>query len=363
MNGRTLIVVAVIAIVAAVMAAIGQRGEGQRGGAGSEIGEPFLPRLAASLDAVNEVGIVAPGGDTAVTLRRTPERWVVAEADDYPADIGKIRAALTDLAEAEIVERKTSDEAFYSRLSVEPIDDPAATGVEVRPRADGADLPAVVLGDTQGSSYRFARKADEATSYLIDRDPELPRDPTQWVVPDIVDVPSARVERVDISHADGEELVIRKATRDATNYTVEAVPEGRELQYASVANVTGNALRELKLTGVRDADAAERGVISEFWTYEGLVVTVTGIVDDDERWITVAARFDADQAARFATEAVDEGVGQAETDVASADPVTEAREINARVSGWRYRIAEHQYDQMTRRMSDLLQPADQPDDE
>jgi hypothetical protein len=34
----------------------------------------------------------------------------------------------------------------------------------------------------------------------------------------------------------------------------------------------------------------------------------------------------------------------------------EAAEIHRTVGGWRYRIAGFQYDQMTRRMADLLKP-------
>ena len=34
--------------------------------------------------------------------------------------------------------------------------------------------------------------------------------------------------------------------------------------------------------------------------------------------------------------------------------MSEAQRINAKVGGWRYKIAGFQYDQMTRRMADLL---------
>jgi hypothetical protein len=40
----------------------------------------------------------------------------------------------------------------------------------------------------------------------------------------------------------------------------------------------------------------------------------------------------------------------------AADPTAEAERINAKVGAWRYKIASFQYDQMTRRMSDLLKP-------
>ena len=36
------------------------------------------------------------------------------------------------------------------------------------------------------------------------------------------------------------------------------------------------------------------------------------------------------------------------------DPESEARELNERLNGWRYQIAAYQFDQLTRRMDDLL---------
>ncbi len=41
---------------------------------------------------------------------------------------------------------------------------------------------------------------------------------------------------------------------------------------------------------------------------------------------------------------------------AAPDPAAEAGRINAKVGPWRYKIATFQYDQMTRRISDLLKP-------
>jgi hypothetical protein len=52
----------------------------------------------------------------------------------------------------------------------------------------------------------------------------------------------------------------------------------------------------------------------------------------------------------------DAGAKPADAD-AKPDPTAEAQRINARVSAWRYKLATFQYEQMTRRMNDLLKPA------
>jgi hypothetical protein len=76
---------------------------------------------------------------------------------------------------------------------------------------------------------------------------------------------------------------------------------------------------------------------------------VTGTERDEESWITLEASADA-TAATAADAAPAEGAAPA------ADAAAEAARINAKVGGWRYKIASFQYDQITRRMADLLKP-------
>lgn len=363
MSARTLGFLIALAAASVLLAVVGQWLE-RGGGSGSvdgAVGTTFLPGLEDELNAVERVEIVGAGGEPVATLERSDGVWTVAEEDSYPADVAKIRDALVALAEARILEEKTSNPAFYDRLGVTSIDDPEARGVEVRIWGDDREYAAVVLGDAASGNDRFARRADESVSYLIDRDPELPTTAAQWTRPEILNVASNRVQRVEIMHADGERLVISKSARDQANFTVEDIPEGRELQYATIANVTGGALRELRLEAVArlEDDPPLPAVMSEFRTFDGLVVTVEGRLYGNEPWVNFSARFDADQALAFAEEPVEDDVA----DAAPSDDsmIEEAADIEARVSGWRYRIPEYQYDQMTRRMDDLLRAPEEPD--
>jgi hypothetical protein len=132
------------------------------------------------------------------------------------------------------------------------------------------------------------------------------------------------------------------------------VPEGRELSYPGVANVVGNSLRELNLEDVEPAAApADKPTIVELRTFDGLVVHVTGSKGSDASWITLEASVDAAQAAAAPPPAAP-AEGAAAATPAAADPNAEAARINAKVGGWRYKIAGYQYDQMTRRLADLL---------
>ncbi|HEX5046651.1 MAG TPA: DUF4340 domain-containing protein [Gammaproteobacteria bacterium] len=336
-------------------------------------GSAFVPGLDSALNDLERVSLVKAGNEAVATLELRDGAWVVAEKNNYPADVAKLRQQLRALADAKILEQKTSTPELYDKLGVADVSAPAATGIAVSFTATGKQLPTIILGDAQGTKYRYARRADEKQSYLLDKDPNFPHATGQWLAPTIVDVKGERVQQVVIKQPDGETVTLSKANATAQNYEVTGVPKGRELLYPGVANVTGNALRELNLEDVQPAAgaAAEKPVQVEFRTFDGLVIDVTGTKQDDAAWITLASRYDAEQAARFAPppaappaaadpnlppEANPPAAEGASPATSAAERAAEVEQINKRTAGWRYKIAAFQYDQMTRRMSDLLKP-------
>jgi hypothetical protein len=351
---RAAAIVAALAVLAVVLAVVGQRGGAPATGTGSLL----VPGLAEALNDIERVVVTRAGGETVATLVRGATGWTVAEKAGYAADVAKIRQALVSLSEARIVEAKTADPAFHDRLGVEAIEAPTATGVAIALEGP-ATFPVLVLGDSPKSTSRYVRRATEQASFLIDRNPEIPSTTADWLVTEILDVPGASVKSVTIKHSDGEEIALSKTDPAETGFTVAAIPAGRELSYAGVANVIGNALRELKLDDVTPAptESAAPTSVTEFRTFDGLVVTVTSTLDGEAAWLTFAADAEpttvapADEGA--SAPSVEPG-GEPAAEAASPDPAAQAAAINARVTGWRYRIPEYQHGQLTRRWADLL---------
>jgi Domain of unknown function (DUF4340) len=378
MNSRNFTILVVVAAVLAVLAFFGLSRNDTKSIAGGSAGTLLLPDLAAHLDDVNQVLVDGAGGKRLATLQSANGAWTVDERDGYSADAKKVGALLIALSETKIVEEKTANPDFYSRLGVEPIDTPEATGLELT-LVEGDSRSSVVIGNTYGSSERYARIADHDQSVLVDHNPDVPRDAKDWVQKQIISVASKRIQRVRITHADGEELVLSKGSPNETNFTVEDIPEGRELQYAGIGNVTGTVLQDLNLDDVaRQGEAAAKpDVVSRFSTFDGLIVTVSATAaEGEDPWLTFSAEFDPEQAAAYApSPAADQpDAGAADADTKNADTApsdaakpdaeksaaekpdiaAEAAAINARVSGWKYRIPSYQYSQLARRMDNLL---------
>jgi hypothetical protein len=349
MSKRTVAILLAAFAVLLVLVLAGER----RSGAPAGTGEPLVAGLAGALGDLERVTVTKANGEVVATLEKRADNWVVSDKHGYVADAGKLRQALTALGEAHLLEQKTANPELYGRLGVEDVTTPSAAGISVAFSAPGRELPTIILGNAEGAKFRYARRAGEMQSYLIDRNPDVPRGAAQWVDSVIIDVRSERVREVAITHPDGEVVRISKSGPELANFEVANVTTGRELSYPGVANVIGNALRELNLEDVEPVGDApvEQPTIVEYRTFDGLVVKVTGIERNEENWITLEANVDA--AATPPPAPVADGATAA---AAPADVNAEAARINAKVGGWRYKVASFQYDQMTRRMADLLKP-------
>jgi len=322
----------------------------------------LLPGLEESLNAVTAVRISQ--GESSVTLERGDDAWTVADRDGYPADVAALRSALVALAEAERLEAKTANPDRHYALGLA-----GEESTRVSLAGDDVDT-AVILGSVAQQSNRYARLDGEDRTWLIDRNPELPAGPTEWLVAGLVDVKAADVVSVEIRHADGETIRI---ARDAESDRLAAVnlPEGRELSYASVVNPVGGALGNLELEDVRPADGvdAEPDVTAAYRTQDGLIITLERHPVDDESWYAIEATAEPPEE-EPALEAADAADDETVEDAASGDEQTEtpppeerAAAVNAITSGWLYRLPDFKNEQLTKRWEDLLAPLDEDGDD
>ena len=334
-------------------------------------GELLVPELKARLNDLDSVTITDAEGQ--LTLVRENEAWRVRDRSGYPADTATLRQVLLAIADARKVEQKTANPSLYDRLGVQH---PAEGGDGVLIEASAPQFGfALILGDAAQGDYRYARLPAEEQSWLIDRNPELPGEINGWLRSDVVDIGSAEVRSVAIRHTDGETIRLGKDNSEAGTFTVEEIPDGRELSYPTVVNGIAGALGNLTLEDV--ARVGEGGFTPTthitFVTFDGLQVEVTTGELDEQHWITVAASTvpvdkaaapapaeaepagaEPESAAADDQAATPDAEAAAEEETAAPTPAERADAINTRTAGWRYRIADYKADQLTRRWEDIL---------
>lgn len=327
MTRRTLQTLAAI-IVGLVLLLLALRGNDVH--ESGPVGEPALPDFASVANDISKVRIVRPSGGEGVTLHLKGDLWAVSARDDYAADIGKLRQLIIALADARVLEEKTSNPEQYDKLGVGDPEE-GGTGTKIIATTPEATY-SVILGNVAQGEYRYARPTDQATSYLIDQNPDLPKTVGDWLLPDIVDIGSAAVRRVVITHADGESIVVEKSDSDQTDFVVAGVPEGRELSYATVGNGVAGALGSLKLEDVRKTTAEAVATTTVFETWDNVTISAKITAGNEQSWVSFAA----------------------ETNSEESGDTDRVAEINARVSGWQYRLPDHKKNLLVRRWDDIL---------
>lgn len=303
----------------------------------------LLPKLAEQVNALDWVQVISAGDQVVATLERGDQGWTVKEANGYAADWERLRGVLAGLAQARVLEPKTANAAYYDRLGVEDIGDEDAQGVLVRFGEDSG-VAAVIIGNAaQGRSGQYARLADSADSVLLDREIDLPGVLEDWLDRGIIDIADSELVEVEIRHPDGETLRITKVSADDPDFSLQDIPDGREIQSNWAVNSLAGALNSLELDDVmpRPESLPDSAVAYRALGADGLVVEAhwfeQNAEDESQSWLVIEA-----SAGDEATEAI----------------VERAALINQRASGWAYRVPDYKFDSATKRLEDVLKDVD-----
>ncbi len=325
MNSRTLGIIAagaLLLIAALVFLEIRDQGDSRKNGM------LLFPGLKQQINDINSVTIRQPGDTAPIVLSNSSGRWVVASRDDYPADIVRIRNILVALADAKIVEEKTANPELFGRLGLTSPDAEGGNGVMLGISLGDTEFE-TILGNAAQSSYRYARIPGDTQTWLIDKNPEIPKNAGEWLLNELLDIDQTRIRQATIAHADGESIRISRESPDDSGFAVSDIPDGRELSYPTVANGIAGALKDLKLEDIRRDQDSDIAITTSFETFDGLAVNVKSTIVDDETWISLAA---------------------SSTDANHS----EATAINERINGWQFKIADYKADLLTRRWDDIL---------
>ncbi len=310
----------------------------------------LLPGLAKLVNDIKYVRLTGAGGEIIATLNRRGGKWLVAESSDYRADWTVLRQLLSDLAAAEVIEGKTSNPEFYTRLGVEDVDGPDAAGLMIE-FAEETGLPSLIVGHkAQGRQGQYVRLSGSDQSALIDRVLTVPGDLQRWLEREIIDIQQAELVEISVTHPDGERIVLKKASADDTDFELQKIPEGREVKSNWTVNSIGGGMASLRLDAVVPASDIDWSDAVKFsaLTADGLQVSAKLVATQEQHWISLSAS--AYQPAG-SDEPTDPGM---ETD-AFLELTERVNRITDRVTGWAYAIPQYKADVLTKRMEDLLQ--------
>lgn len=367
MNAKTLTVVGLAAAVLFGAALYLSSGSDAKSPAAT-VGGKLFPELSGHVNDVVEVALVDAG--TAFSVRKEGASWGAADKGGYPVDFDKVKALVLGVAEFTVVEPMTKNPEFHAKMGVE---DPSGAGATSRrvtlKDAAGKVLADVIVGKakaTQGMTSKpslYARRSGEDQVFEVTGSVNVGGDAAGWLNRQVSEVKSSRVKRAVITHPDGEVLTVSKAEQTQQDFTVEHLPEGKELSWGGVANGIPSALEFMSLDDVQRAEGFDLNgaTVTDYECFDGLVVTARSVERDGKTWITLSAR--VDEALRVQPagpvaplpEGTDPAAEPKPPELKALDLVQkEAEELNTKWSPWAFNVPGYNATNLRKRMKDLL---------
>lgn len=375
---------------------------------------PLFDGLRARASEISRIRVARAGQETILerVTRDGKATWVVRSRDGYPARLDRVRSVVEALVEARVIETRTSNPEFYERLGVAAADAPGSTSLRVT-TYDGAGvaLSDVIVGnprETPGAASMqerptpefFVRRPEAQAALLVRGELFVDADPLSFIERTVLELDQARIRGVVIERVppgEGDTPVVISRNGQADRLELRDIPNDREPKDDFTAERIGQALSFVNVDDVRSAQGFEPGpgpaIEARFHTFDGLILTATTQADaSGRRWTRFAAALNvsgtnAPNLSPPATDAPSAAEAQpaanAPVDVLAdepkpapvprvvIEPVTleevaqsareqEVAELNARLSGWLFRLQDFKLDQVTTTREALLKPAAAP---
>ncbi|HYQ91240.1 MAG TPA: DUF4340 domain-containing protein, partial [Candidatus Competibacteraceae bacterium] len=324
-------------------------------------GQALVPELQQNINQVTGLRISKAGNRIVADLKRTEQGWVMINKGNYPANTNKIREVLLLLANTQLVEEKTTVPENYMRQGAQPSEATGVSGTEV-----AIEMPAGpvswIIGKTSGSGGgTYVRRPDSSQSFLVNSTLAIPGDVKDWLERGVLDIPASRIQAITIRQPGGDTLLVEKQARGQANFSVSGLPPEHSLKSDTVANALGNGLAGLWLEDVTPVGSLQPGqdkiTTADYRTFDGLKITARTFEANGRHYAHFDVNVDENQAGRSAEPATTTGAAGQPAD---NNPITardEANRLKARLSPWIFAISSYKYDILSRRMEDLLKPA------
>jgi hypothetical protein len=301
----------------------------------------FFPGLASRIRGAARIHIVSRKFGVVDVVFKPIKGWVLPRKSDYPASFEEVNRTLVGLAAMETIEPKTARSDWFHYVGLDA--PPKGDGVAITVSDDhGSVLASMIagksedIGDTSGATGLFVRRPDEDQSWLVRAEFEPHSDPADWIDKNVIDLDRSRIQSTVVDLPDGKSYEVHRDKPSDTDFVLSAMPPGRELAAPSAPDNVAAALASLSFDDVVpskeiDFSKATRLVTK---TFDGLSVTVDVVHLGPAYW------------AQFGAMSM----------TASPDTGKEARTINARVTGWAYKLPDYKGAQFMTPLESLLKP-------
>lgn len=378
-KGRTLAILGGLTLLAVGASVYMEKQDTSRSSGLEQQGQLLLPDLKQRLNDVAEVQLRSADQTTTLTHRDT--NWLIAERNNFPADVGKVRALLLGAASLTIVEPKTSNAELFSQLGLEDLGVAGAQSTWITFKDAQANvLAAVVFGKDRPSkgsldrSEHYVRRPDVQQAWLVEGRVHLDKRPQDWMSKTLTNLENSRIKQVSVEHADTKEVLrLAKESGEALDFQIAEPKTNKPVKAAFEINTVANTFAHLSFEDVKplsEVDFTKEPVyVATLETFDGLTLTLrTARVGEQTFGRLQAQGVPAPAAAPAQTVQAEsappsETAPQTQTDTSAApqpktqpiDVTKEAADLTARFADWAFQLPAHQVENIGKKLTDLLE--------
>lgn len=199
--------------------------------------------LLGELDPSQVSRILIEDADgNSITLEKSGVSWVLPEADDYPADSGKIEPMLQKLAAIQTNRLVTRTAGSHKRLGVADDDFQRRVTLE----SAGGESSVLFVGSSSGARATHVRTNGEDEVFLTGEIStfDVGASASSWIDTSYISLPSDQVTGMQIENANG--IFVFEKDAESGEWSMNDIPEGREINSGSITSLV-NRLTSLNM--------------------------------------------------------------------------------------------------------------------
>lgn len=356
MNNKKKIIVIALTVVVVIAAVIVSQ---QRAPQTTREKTRLFPELAEKINNVSE--LIIRDSQTSLTIHRVAGKWSIAEADNYPALVDKIKQNVLAVSDLHVIAEKTNNPDLYKRLGVEDPDSKGATSRSLTLISDEGELAQLIIGKARRSKSAssapglYVRIPGQQQALLVEGRLSVSADIIQWIRRDIIDIEGDRVNDVHLRPA-GKNEVFLKRDNPVDDLALQDIPEGMEQQSEYLISRLASILENIFVDGVKKESSinfSRPDSIINVTTFDGLEANAEIVNSGEHTYARFSFNAIADRA--VSAEAVDESSTEADTvEEIKVTLEQEAETLNSLVEGWAYQLSTSKAELFNQSLSDLV---------
>jgi hypothetical protein len=312
--------------------------------------------LGLQIEAVSAITVTSEKGEKTTTLNRAGGGFVVADKDNYPADVAKINALFNGCLDIRTQGKITDNADNHADLEVTP--ETAQSVVSFLDSA-GGQIVGMAMSKSNEKGEAFVRLLSETGVYSIQYAPQINTDPMDYVDAQLLQVIQDQMSSVAVRT--GEDSYVLTASEDGSDIELKDMPAGKQYKGTDYKTVFG-ALSSLRFDDVVGAEN-----IPEELQFDSLYSCK---LKDKTVYKLVLAKKEETTYAKLSAEYLGQ-TPKKEQGVESKEQLKEKESIlltidavnqfNQKHSGWVYQVAGPGAGNLMKPLSELLEDIPEPE--